>query len=599
MTDTIVIVQPGTDFVQGGETISVITAGAQGPAGESASGEAGGTTHQLLRKATNADYDVEWYSPSSLGQSFLDVDSTAAARALINAARTDGVNTFSGTQTVSSGNLVVGSGFLVNGGDGLAQSNYFTDYNNNVAYLNMATDSTHAVSLVNRTSTKTALTLNLASGQTAAAISILDSLGSSLAEFTSTGRLNLGGVTIDPSGTAYYNGNFRFQMTATVTAFTNISSSASTTTTVASTLIGLQAQTAPLQAYNLVSSTSNTQVAADTYSWTNSTHATRTPRIVRSITDYGAEREYMRVDADGTQNRVSLFSAVSTGLTIESVAIGTDDRTRLRHSGGSAGFVFRATGTIASDGVLQAPYLAAGSLAWYGSEAYGAGSYNHLRIVPSSVSGASAAIDLIALRYTDSGYPTVRFSANGYTFNSGNSTGWPSGNGVQYGTPTLTETGTGNWTFTARTSGTVPLSVVLASGQTANGIEQRTSLGAVNFSVSAGGTVQTVQYFNIQDPSSASYLISGYDNSGSASGFGSAGYFLSSYGAGSRTGNMMVGTFGSGAIQFYTATTKRFEISSSGGIGFFGATPVAKPTGVPVTAADIHAALVSLGLIAA
>jgi hypothetical protein len=33
------------------------------------------------------------------------------------------------------------------------------------------------------------------------------------------------------------------------------------------------------------------------------------------------------------------------------------------------------------------------------------------------------------------------------------------------------------------------------------------------------------------------------------------------------------------------------------GLGFFGAAPVAKPTGVPVTAAGIHAALVSLGLI--
>jgi hypothetical protein len=40
--------------------------------------------------------------------------------------------------------------------------------------------------------------------------------------------------------------------------------------------------------------------------------------------------------------------------------------------------------------------------------------------------------------------------------------------------------------------------------------------------------------------------------------------------------------------------------ASSGGalqIGFFGATPVTKPTGVAVTAAGIHAALVSLGLI--
>ena len=35
------------------------------------------------------------------------------------------------------------------------------------------------------------------------------------------------------------------------------------------------------------------------------------------------------------------------------------------------------------------------------------------------------------------------------------------------------------------------------------------------------------------------------------------------------------------------------------GIGFYGASPVAKPTGVAVDAAGIHAALVTLGLIAA
>jgi hypothetical protein len=34
-------------------------------------------------------------------------------------------------------------------------------------------------------------------------------------------------------------------------------------------------------------------------------------------------------------------------------------------------------------------------------------------------------------------------------------------------------------------------------------------------------------------------------------------------------------------------------------MGFFGTAAITKPTGVPVTAAGIHAALVSLGLIAA
>jgi len=45
--------------------------------------------------------------------------------------------------------------------------------------------------------------------------------------------------------------------------------------------------------------------------------------------------------------------------------------------------------------------------------------------------------------------------------------------------------------------------------------------------------------------------------------------------------------------------TNMIEINRSGNMGFFAASPVAKPTGVAVSAAGIHAALVSLGLIAA
>jgi len=53
-------------------------------------------------------------------------------------------------------------------------------------------------------------------------------------------------------------------------------------------------------------------------------------------------------------------------------------------------------------------------------------------------------------------------------------------------------------------------------------------------------------------------------------------------------------TAAKGAESFSTVMTMKM-----GAIGFFGVTPVAKPTGVAVTAAAIHAALVSLGLVAA
>jgi hypothetical protein len=48
-----------------------------------------------------------------------------------------------------------------------------------------------------------------------------------------------------------------------------------------------------------------------------------------------------------------------------------------------------------------------------------------------------------------------------------------------------------------------------------------------------------------------------------------------------------------------TTTGMKLWTSAAQKGGFFGATPVVRPSGVAVTAAGIHAALVSLGLIAA
>ena len=50
---------------------------------------------------------------------------------------------------------------------------------------------------------------------------------------------------------------------------------------------------------------------------------------------------------------------------------------------------------------------------------------------------------------------------------------------------------------------------------------------------------------------------------------------------------------------FNTTTGTKIGTSASQKIGFFDATPIQKPTGVAVDATGIHAALVSLGLIAA
>jgi hypothetical protein len=56
--------------------------------------------------------------------------------------------------------------------------------------------------------------------------------------------------------------------------------------------------------------------------------------------------------------------------------------------------------------------------------------------------------------------------------------------------------------------------------------------------------------------------------------------------------------YGDGEFWLGTTAAKRFRMNGTG-LGFYGTAPVARPTGVPVTAAGVHAALVALGLITA
>jgi hypothetical protein len=92
------------------------------------------------------------------------------------------------------------------------------------------------------------------------------------------------------------------------------------------------------------------------------------------------------------------------------------------------------------------------------------------------------------------------------------------------------------------------------------------------------------------------------DFSGTAGG----GIFTGGYGSGSAgvggsfTFTAGGGTGTNGSINLATVSGTSIQLADSSGarqLGFFGATPVAKPTSVAVTAAGIHAALVSLGLI--
>jgi hypothetical protein len=75
-----------------------------------------------------------------------------------------------------------------------------------------------------------------------------------------------------------------------------------------------------------------------------------------------------------------------------------------------------------------------------------------------------------------------------------------------------------------------------------------------------------------------------------------------SFGGAGPTTVSTTGGSGNGAAQFSVAWTAKSAVliqPSGGAIGFYGATAVARQTGVPVTVAAIHAALCNVGLIAA
>ena len=182
------------------------------------------------------------------------------------------------------------------------------------------------------------------------------------------------------------------------------------------------------------------------------------------------------------------------GLEIITVNGPSDSQTAIRHrqATGNYGTVFDQYGNCIF--YQNARFVSTGGMGpefWYGNASAGSGNENHLRIIPTSTTAADATIDYLALRYAGSNYPRMRWSATGYTFNSGGGSGWPSGNGAPYGTATLTETGAGDWMFTALTSSTTPLSVRGAASQTANLQEWQNSAGTVLAFISAGGTVTT------------------------------------------------------------------------------------------------------------
>ncbi len=70
-------------------------------------------------------------------------------------------------------------------------------------------------------------------------------------------------------------------------------------------------------------------------------------------------------------------------------------------------------------------------------------------------------------------------------------------------------------------------------------------------------------------------------------------------GGGDPNITMEIESKGAGEIRLQPGNVDAIRLSETPGLGFFGTAPVGRPTGVAVTDAAIHAALVTLGLITA
>lgn len=191
------------------------------------------------------------------------------------------------------------------------------------------------------------------------------------------------------------------------------------------------------------------------------------------------------------------------------------------------------------------------------------------------------------------------YNAGGLTFAAGSYTG---GTSTQNG---------GSLTFTSGNSNTGlagEFACLTGFGLTSSG-DVRLETGFVSGGGSGDITLIT-GVSGLSAPAAAGNLVytggqSGFDDD-DVSGTGGGVVFTGGYGFGSAgVGGSFTFTAGGGnatqgSINLATVSGTTIQLADSSGarqLGFFGATPVAKPTSVAVTAAGIHAALVSLGLI--
>ena len=194
---------------------------------------------------------------------------------------------------------------------------------------------------------------------------------------------------------------------------------------------------------------------------------------------------------------------------------------------------------------------------------------------------------------------TIRFQGKNASATNGN------GGGFRHAAGSALGTGTGGGhVFTCgagRTGGSI--SFIAANGTVDGGSisfnagQGSTSGSGGNFSMNAGLGLSTAfgGSFELTAGNSTTTGNAGGFNllAGSSLGSGIGGSFqLAAGGGGGGSGSVFIGTDSNPSC--FTITEDGAAASQ---MGFFNAAPVTQPTAVPVTAAGIHAALVSLGLI--
>jgi len=304
------------------------------------------------------------------------------------------------------------------------------------------------------------------------------------------------------------------------------------------------------------------------------------------VTPEKSKEVFQTIKNSGGSSPIDIFTAVLPGLVPAS-------------GGGTVNFL-RADGTFAAP-PIGSPASPTTSVQFNNAGAFG-GSANFTYVTGTNTftvgpAGATTTIETLAptgatvagtLRFRGKNASATNGAGGGLSFFGGNALGTGTGGEFTF------NTGTG------RIAGGIRF---IAANGTFNGGSMSFNAGNAdagggggNFSLTAGIGNATANggFFEMLGGNASSSGTGGgfFMQSGSSSGGGAGGDVQILAGFGVPSGNIFIGTDSNYAC--LTITENSVGVSQ---MGFFNAAPVAQPAAVPVTAAGIHAALVSLGLI--